>query len=240
MGTVLAAHQPNYIPWLGYFYKMLKCDVFILSDNVQYTDASYINRNLIKTPSGSKWLTVNVATKGAYGQLIKEVKINNALNWNVKHWKMIHQYYSRSPHFPEYENELRWVYQKHWDNLAELNETLIKICCKALNINHVTFIKGSSLNTTSKGTDQIIDECRAVGADTYLSGYGASNYMDEEKFKKAGITLKYYDFQHPVYRQLWGDFIPNLSILDLLFNAGKKASSILQGASRLPSPSSSI
>jgi hypothetical protein len=234
MSTTLAAHQPNYIPWLGYFYKMLNCDIFILSDNVQYTHTSYIQRNIIKTSSGSKWLTINVQAKGTDGQPISAVKINNDLGWNTKHWTIIRQYYSRSPHFHEYEEEFKAIYEKNWENLADLNETLIKTCCKALNINHIKFVKGSSLNTTTKGTDQIIDECQAVGAQTYLSGYGAINYMEEEKFKKAGITLKYYDFEHPVYRQLWGEFIPNLSVIDLLFNAGEKSLSILQGAHKSP------
>lgn len=230
MSKVLAAHQPNYAPWLGYFYKILNCDIFIITDNVQYTDNGYINRNLIKTANGSKWLTVNVQKKGLNSQIIKDVRINNEPGWKENHWRLICQYYVRSPYFYEYEEDIKNIYGRQWDNLADLNEALIKTCCKLIGIRNVDFIRGSSLNAPGKGTDQIIEECQAVEADTYISGYGGAKYIEEDKFKKAGITLKYYDFLHPVYRQLWGDFIPNLSTLDLIFNAGRKSLSILENA----------
>jgi len=230
MSRVLAAHQPNYVPWLGFFYKILKCDIFLISDNVQYTKNSFINRNLIKTPNGKKWLTVNVQKKGIKDKAIKDVKINNETGWRDYHWHIIRQSYTRSPHFNDYAQEIASVYQNYWQNLFELNESLIKICCKILGIHNLDFIRGSLINAPGKGTDQIIEECRATGADTYISGYGGARYMEEEKFTRAGIKLVYSDFEHPTYRQLWGDFVPNLSVLDLIFNAGFKSANILHNA----------
>jgi len=225
---VAAIHQPNYLPWLGYFYKVINCDVFVFLDSVQYTKNSFINRNKIKTPQGAIWLTVGVLSKGKYGQLISETKINNDISWSKNHWKSVSQAYSRAPYFDNYEKYLAGIYQKHWEYLADLNETLIKANCDMLAITNVQFIKASDLNVSGTGTELLINICKEVEADTYLSGFGGVKYMEEDKFRESGIELKYYSFEHPVYHQLWGDFIPNLAIIDLLFNEGERSLQILK------------
>lgn len=234
--TIVAIHQPNYLPWLGYFNKMARSNIFVLLDNVQYTKNGFINRNQIKTPQGASWLTVGVLTKDRYGQLINEVKINNSLPWNSTHEKSIAQNYSQAPYFRNYISFLEDIYHRKWGRLADLNETLIKVMCEILAIRNVKFIRASELKVSGQSTELLVNICKAVGADTYLSGPSGSKYMDEELFKKDGISLRYSDFKHPTYRQLWGDFIPDMSIIDLLFNEGEKSLDILLGAS---SPSDS-
>jgi hypothetical protein len=232
MEKVVAIHQPNYLPWLGYFYKLMHSNIFVYLDNVPYEKNGYTNRNLIKTAQGTQWLTVGVLTKGHFGQAINELKINNNIDWNTNHWKSIMQNYSHAPFFNYYKEEFNTIYKQKWDSLAVLNEILILTCCKMLKITNVEFIRASSLNTSGKSTELLIDICHKVGVDNYLSGFGGAKYMEEDKFIQAGIKISCYDFVHPVYQQLWGNFVPNLSILDLLFNEGENSHNILKRAHR--------
>jgi hypothetical protein len=217
---IVSIHQPNYLPWLGYFNKIANSDVFIFLDSVQYTTKSFINRNKIKTPRGVQWITLPCLSTGRYGQLINEVEIANSKCWDRIHWNMIKGNYAKTPYFQDYKYLFESIYQKEWDNLAELNETLVKLICEILNIKNVKFLRASELNISGKSTEMLINICKAVGGDTYLSGNGGKNYMDEQLFEKEGIKLKYSEFQHPVYNQLWGDFVPNLSVIDFIFNEG--------------------
>jgi hypothetical protein len=233
MNKTVAIHQPNYLPWIGYFYKILNCDYFVFLDNVQYEKNSFINRNLIKTANGVQWLTVGVLTKGAKDQLINDVKINNSLSWNDSHWKSLTQNYGKCRYFQAYAEELENIYRVKWDSLAELNESLISFCCKALNIENVNFIKASSLNASGKSTDLLANICLALGGNTYFSGNGGAKYIVERKFEEAQIVVKYSDFQHPSYFQKWGEFVPNLTILDLLFNEGEQSASIIRNSHKI-------
>ena len=217
---IVSIHQPNYLPWLGYFHKIANCDVFVSLDNVPYTKNSLINRNKIKTQHGARWITLSVLTKGHCGQLINDVKINNNVPWSKIHWKRLEANYAKAPHFQEYKDQFESIYQENWQTLTDLNETLLKLICEILCIKNIKFIRASELGVCGKSTALLVDICKAVGADTYLSGFGGKKYMDEELFGKEGIQLKYSGFQHPVYNQMWGDFIPNLSVIDFIFNQG--------------------
>ena len=224
---IVGIHQPNYLPWLGYFYKVAQSDVFVFLDNVQYSKNSIINRNKIKTPKGAAWLTVGVLAKGRFGQLINEVEINNATSWSHVHEKSISQNYSKTPYFKKYNDFLAAIYHRRWEKLVDLNEALIELNCDLLGIKSVKFIRASELNVSGQSTELLINICKAVGGDTYLSGFGGKEYMDENAFAQAGISLRYYDFEHPTYNQLWGEFIPDLSIIDLLFNEGERSMEVL-------------
>ena len=224
---IAAIHQPNYLPWLGYFYKIARSEVFVFLDNVQYGKNNIINRNKIKTAQGAAWLTVGVLSKGRLGQLIKDVDINNDTSWRRTHEKSISQNYSKAPYFKKYKDFFEDIYYKQWEKLVHLNEALIKLNCDLLGIRDVKFIRASELSISGQSTELLINICKAIGADTYLSGFGGKKYMDEKAFEQASISLSYYDFDHPTYNQLWGEFIPNLSIIDLLFNEGGKSLEIL-------------
>lgn len=227
---IVAIHQPNYLPWLGYFYKVANCDTFVLLDNVQYVKNGFMNRNMIKTPQGAIWLTVGVLTKDRFGQLIKEVEINNAMLFASSHEKSIYRNYSKAPYFKKYKTLFEDIYHRKWERLVDLNEALIKALCQILCITGVKFVRASELNTTGHSTELLIEICKAVSADTYLAGPSGKKYMDEGLFEREGIGLRYSDFEHPTYRQLWGDFIPNMSIIDLIFNEGERSLDILTGA----------
>ena len=227
---IVSIHQPNFLPWIGFFSKVLQSDVFVLLDNVQYTKNSFINRNRIKTPQGVKWLTVPVRTKARFGQLIKEVEINKNVDWRQQHLKTLEMCYKRSKFFGLIFKNITDIYYKcSWSNLAVFNIELLNWLFSLLEIN-TKIILASQLNVKGKGTDLLINIVKAVNGDTYLSGFGGVNYQNEELFKINGIKLRYYEFSHPIYPQLWGDFVPNLSIIDLLFNCGPSFSrDILMG-----------
>jgi len=235
---IVAIHQPNYIPWLGYFYKIANCDIFVLLDNVQYNKNGFRNRNKIKTSQGTAWLSVGVLTKGCYGQLITEVEINNNVTWSSIHEKTISQNYSRAPYFKKYKAFFEDVYHRKWERLVDLDEALIKVIYEILVIKGVKFIRASDLNTSGQSTELLVNICKAVGADTYLSGPSGQKYMDEGLFVREGLSLRYSDFKHPSYSQLWGDFIPNMSIIDLIFNEGEKSLEILMGTGSSSAPRS--
>lgn len=214
--NIVSIHQPNFIPWLGYFYKIKKSDIFVFLDNVQFSKNSYQNRVKIKSSQGAIWLTVPVMQ--SFGQLTKDVKINNKEPWREKHLKTIEMNYKRSKYFkPVYEILNQVYYKKEWDLLTELNIEFINKISQYLSIETKT-IRSSSLNVDGKSTDLLINIIKELHCFTYFSGKGAVNYQDEDKYKENDITLVYTDFRHPVYPQLWKEFVEGLSIIDMLFN----------------------
>lgn len=230
---ILSAHQPNYLPYIGFFHKVAGCNVFAIWDTVQFVKRGtfgWVNRNKIKTHNGGIWLTVPVLTKGKYHQLIIDTLINNDLPWQKKHWHSIYLNYKDAPYFDDYSDFFEEIYdKKKWERLAEVSEVIINYTAKKLRIT-TKIIRCSDLKLKSHGTDLIIDACKKVGADTFLSGVHGKDYLEEEKFKKNDIKLIYQDFKHPRYRQLHGPFIENMSIIDLLFNEGDNSLKIIRNA----------
>lgn len=216
---IAAIHQPCYIPWLGYFHKIAGCDLFVFLDSVQYAKNSLTNRNRVKTASGWCWLTVPVQRKSLTDTKICEVEVSNATDWGERHWRTLKQNYAKAEHFDEYRSFFQEALSTRWVHLAELNKYMIRGVCSLLGL-EARFVDSSSLDAQGEKTELLVNICREVGADTYLSGRGAKGYMVEERFREAGIALKYQDFVHPEYRQLYGPFIPSLSIVDMLFNEG--------------------
>ncbi len=226
---IVAIHQPNYLPWIGYFHKMEKSDIFIILDDGQYAKNQVANRNKIKNAKGWIYLTVPVLIKGHFGQLTSEVMIDNHINWRKKHWKSILYNYKNSEYFDEYSDFFEDLYQQEWDKLIDLNEYIIKNIAEMIGI-QTEFIRSSTLNVKETSTKRLLDIVKAVGGDTYLSGAGGKDYMDEEMFASNGVILIYQDFRHPTYRQVFGEFVPKMSIIDLLFNEGPRSHDIIRGA----------
>lgn len=212
-------HQPAYIPWLKYFHKIAKSDIHVFLDDVEYSKNNLFNRNKIKTAQGEAWLTIPIKYKS--DNLIYETKIDNNSNWRKKHWKTIKLNYSKTPYFKEYANIFEKFYSQDYEHLSDLTIAINKAIAKLLGIK-VKFIKSSELKVEGAKNEKLINLCKAVGADTYLSGQGAKAYMDKDLFLSNGIKVNYQEFLDPIYEQLWGDFIPNLSIIDFLFNCGKE------------------
>jgi hypothetical protein len=220
-----AIHQPNFIPWLGYFYKIAHCDVFILLDDVQFSKNSFINRNKIKTSQGEHWLTLPVITSGKSGQLINETILLEKELYIKKNLNSIRLNYTKSPFFEIYFYDFQEILQSAGPLISDLNIQLILWICKCLNI-HTPMLKSSELNIDPylDSTKRLIAICETVNCNSYISGAGAVKYQDEELFSLNQIELTKSRFAPPVYNQLWKDFIPSLSVIDTLFNCGEETS----------------
>ncbi|UCG69084.1 MAG: WbqC family protein [Thermoplasmata archaeon] len=229
MVMIVAIHQPNYIPWIGYFHKIYNSDIFVFLDDVQYPKGQLVNRNKIRTAAGETYLNVPVLTKGFSKQLINEVQIDNHVNWRKKHWKSIFYNYNKAQYFDSFSPFFKELYKKEWEKLCELNEYIIKNITEMMGI-ETSFIRSTELDIEGKSTERLVNIVMAVGGDTYLSGTGAKSYTDENMFQENGLNLKYQDFHHPYYNQLFGAFIPKMSIIDMLFNEGKKSLDLIRGA----------
>jgi hypothetical protein len=221
--VTVASHQPNYIPWLGYFYKISRADLFVFVDMVIYPGRSYINRNYIKSASGPNWLTIPVITKGHTGQLIRQVETDNLQGWTDSHLKTLNLNYRRATHFDEVYALLEPLYSRvdgERSSLSEFNISLIRAIAAYLGI-HPEWLLASDLNVSGAKTDLVVEVCSAAGGTTYLAGQGAKAYLEEEKLRDAGLALHYSAFELSTYPQLFGEFVPNLSIIDVLMNCGR-------------------
>ena len=221
---ILGAHQPNYLPWIGFFHKIAQSDKFVLAENVQFSTQSYINRTRIKSADGAAhWLTVPVHS-GDGNLLIKDIRIDNSKNWRKKHWKTIQLNYGKSPYFDRYAPFFESLFSKEWQFLADLNIETITYVCENYSI-RTPLVSDSSLKIDAENpSDRIIQMTKITDCDAYLSGSGASkNYLDREQFSTTGIALKFTAFDHPAYAQRHGKFLQGLSVIDFLFNAADTA-----------------
>jgi hypothetical protein len=223
---ILTAHQPVYLPWLGLFHKIALSDAFCYFDNVQYLKKDWNNRNQIKTQDGPIWLTVPVLSRGYREKKIREIEIDNSTPWRKKHWKSIYLNYKKAPFFSEYADFFEDAYKREWQYLTELNEYMLKWFLKELGI-EVKYYKASEMDLKGHKSDLVLDMCKKLGADLYIFGALGKDYAKEEKFNREGIKIYFQDYKHPVYPQLWGNFLPFMSIIDLLFNCGHKSLEIL-------------
>ena len=225
---IVAVHQPQYLPWIGYFDKMRRADVFCYLDDVQYKKNEWQNRNRIKTAQEWQWLTVPVRYR--FPEKINEVRINNTTNWRKKHLQALITNYSRAPFYKDYISIFEDIFSNEWEFIAELNIHLIERLREALQLQEKTTAISSELDLREEPTDRLIDICEALGADTYLAGQGAAGYMDVERFEKNGLKVITQNIKHPVYPQLFKDFQSHLSIVDLLFNCGSDSLKIISEA----------
>jgi hypothetical protein len=215
---IASIHQPAYLPWLGYFDKISKSDVHIFFDNALYSKKNIFNRNKIKTPLGGIWLTIPLRNKSR-SKFLNEIEIDNSSNWREKHWKTISSNYKKALFFNEYAGIFEELYSMDWKILTDLTMKMNEKICETMGIK-TKFFKSSEFETEGKKNERIISLCKAIGADVYLSGQGAKVYMNDELFHENKITVEYQEFSYPEYHQLWGDFIPNLSVIDYMFNCG--------------------
>ena len=216
---IIGIHQPNFFPWLGYFYKIYYSDMFVFLDNVKYSKNSFINRVEILENSKKVWLTnaINYKSKN----YINKTEIAD-LCWKEKHCSKIKNAYKNSNYFKEIYNVILNILDKVTEkNIADININIIIQLSNILNIK-TDFYRSSKLKIAKKftGDDRLIKIIHFLRGNQYLSGKGAANYQDEEKFKNNKIDLKYSSFQQKKYMQLSDTFIEGLSILDPLFNAG--------------------
>lgn len=224
----VAILQSNYIPWKGYFDLINMVDEFILYDDVQYTRRDWRNRNLIKTPEGTKWLTIPVEVKGKYTQRICDTRIVNT-GWAKEHWKTIQTTYARAPQFRAFESFFGELYlNANQEYLSELNYCFLTAICGLLGIK--TRITRSSDYALSDGkNERLIGLCLQAGANHYISGPAAKSYLDESEFAAANLSLSYIDYGgYPEYEQLYPPFEHGVTILDLIFCKGSEATQYMK------------
>jgi len=216
---ILASHQPNFFPYMGYFYKIAKSDIFVFSDDVKFSNSKtgdMHNYNYIKGPQGKQKITLPVTYRD--GDLMKDVKIFRDDKQTRKIFTAIEQYYSKMPHFEEVYHDIKMILNIGFDRLVDLNVNAIQCFCIKFGI-PTQFELSPGLSSANKDA-RLIDICRHFSADTYLSGSGAAAYHDPDYFERHGVKLIYSDYSPPEYPQRYGDFVPNLSGLDWIFNMG--------------------
>lgn len=220
--------QSNYIPWKGYFDSIAIADDFVIYDDMQYTKRDWRNRNLIKTFSGTKWLTIPVEVKGKFFQKINETKISD-VDWKKEHWNLIQQNYKRAPFFKEYKDYFEELYLNTKSlYLSEINFRFIKSICELLEIN-TRFHFSSDFILEEDSTERLVSICKKLEATDYYSGPAAKAYMEETRFENEKIRLNYFDYSnYPEYKQLHEPFYHSVSIIDLIFNTGVNAKSFLK------------
>ncbi|MCK9614359.1 MAG: WbqC family protein [Candidatus Omnitrophica bacterium] len=210
--------QSNFIPWRGYFDFIDEADLFIYHDDLQYTKGDWRNRNKIKTEKGMAWITVPVSYKTT-NQLIYGTYIDYTQDWTKRIINKLYNYYKDAPYFKVYADVFFAILNSKYKTISELNIHVNNWVMSILGIK--TVIRMSyELNPVGRKTDRIIDILQKVGADTYLSGPSAKNYLEENKFSEHGIALEYKNYEYKEYSQLFGKFEPNVSILDMIFNIG--------------------
>lgn len=232
MGPVIVTiHQPEHMPWLGFFNKVDQADVCVLLNSVQYRKNYFQNRNRIMGSTGPIWLTVPVITKGHMSSTIHNMRINNRVDWARKYWGMLENSYRKHPHFETYAPFFKGVCERDWTLLAQLNEEIIRFFAEQLGV-ATKFLRASDLPVTGSRNELLVAICEYVAADIYLAGQSAPDYLDQSLFQEAGIAIRQHGFRHPHYPQQGADeFQSHLSTADLLFNCGAESLEVIRAGS---------
>ncbi len=226
---LVTIHQPEHLPWLGFFHKMKSADLFVYLDDVQFRKNYFQNRNRILGTNGPQWVTVPVQLQGHTEKTLREMRIDNRNDWKRKYWGSISLSYKKHPYYQDYGQEMEASINESWDELVPLNLRIIELFRRTLDIQTPCVTASSlQLGKVSSSTEHLVRICQAVGASAYLSGPFGREYLDQELFQQAGIDLVFHEFVHPVYPQRQGgDFVANLSTFDLLCNCGVEGGRLL-------------
>lgn len=224
----VAIMQPTYLPWIGYFGLMKSVDLFILLDSVQFSRRSWQQRNQIKAANGPIWLTVPVLSKGKRGQLITEVEIDRSRDFPQSHQKALELNYKKAPHFDTYAPQLLSLLGGDNRYLTDLTLSTILWLRDALGI--TTSVHCSSeFEIVGTKAELLASLCEQVGATEYISPPASKDYLDEsDAFARRGLHLRYFNYTHLEYQQRLGDFLPYMSVVDLLFNCGPESLSLIE------------
>ena len=220
---LVAIHQPNFFPWLGFFDKLKKAEIFIVLDQVQFpkTGGNWTNRARILVQKTPRWLTVPIVRNYHGFRLISEIEINEKIPWRKKMRDTLRCSYAEAPYYQEIIPLLETLINYQTRNLLRFNMHILEVLMHALRMDYAKVRFQSKLHSQGRATDLLISLTKAVGADTYICGGGASEYQENEKFRQNGIKLVFQSFQHPIYNQHQIKlFIPGLSIIDVLMNCG--------------------
>lgn len=220
---IVSIHQPGYIPWPGYFHRLVLSDVHVFFDDVQFEKNGFNNRNRIKAAWGPQWLTVPVLTKGRFGHnLLKDTQIATGQAWRAKHWRTLLQNYCRASHFEAYRSFFEPLYEKPWKWLLDLNIEIIRFVVEAISL-RPRFILASDLRVDGVKSERVLNICLALGATHYISGALGRGYLEVKQLEAAGVSVTFQEYHCQPYPQLHGEFVPNLSMVDILFNCGPES-----------------
>lgn len=227
----VAVIQSNYIPWRGYFDVINDVDLFVFYDDVQYTINDWRNRNKVKTANGVVWLTIPVGNQN--DRRICDVEIRDH-TWARKHWLTIEQSYRRTPGFAEYGSTFKALYERQWSSLSELNQTFIRMIARDILGSETQMVDVRDFTLEGARADRLLQLLKQVGATEYVSGPSARAYLDADYYLREGIRVHWMDYSsYPSYPQLHGPFEPGLSVVDLLMNAGTRATDYIWGHRRV-------
>ncbi len=225
---IATIHQPNFLAYLGLFHKVKHADLFVVYDVAQYVRDRFDNRNQIKGAQGPIWLTVPVPAKDSFKKRFTEVFLPADQSWKKKHLRSLEASYGRAPYFETLFPKIEAIYRQPYEKLAPFCIALIELVMQELRIDTPIVLSSAlDLDLELRSTEMLIEILKKVGATEYLAGPSGRKYMDLSLFEKAGIRCTFQQFVHPTYRQRFGDFVPNLAAIDLLFNEGEAAAAFL-------------
>jgi hypothetical protein len=232
--VIVTIHQPEHLPWLGFFAKMARADLFISLDTVPFRKNYFQNRNRVLGHDGAPaWLTVPVRLQDHLESSIAEVEIAGDGRWRQKYVRTLHQRYARHPHGAPLLSALGAAVERDHTRIAELNDALIEILRDALGVT-TPMVRASTLGGTGTRSELLADLCVRAGADVYLSGPSGRDYLDPRPFEQAGVEVRVHDYDHPTYPQQETDrFISHLSAVDAICNCGPDAGELLRQGSRM-------
>ena len=224
---IITTHQPIFLPWPGFFYKVLCADTIVLLDQVQFPiGRGWMNRNRVKNEQGELWLTVPVWKKGRGKQSIRDVEICDETNWRRRHLRGFRHAYANATYRDDYLPKLESIYALNHQYLVDLNLDLIRLLWDGLGLN-TRLVLQSELDVSGTGSELLASICNALNADTYVTLPIVEKYLDIEMFRSNNIRLDFARFSPPIYPQLWGDFRYNLSCHDMLLNCGPKSRELI-------------
>ncbi len=217
--------QPMFFPWIGLFEQIILADTYVHYDTVQFPiGRSFMNRVQIKTSNGSQWLTMPVKRQGI--QSIDQVEIDYNQPWQDKHIKTLHQNYSKSKFFAEMLDLVSSIYSRNFRYISELNICAIESISRYFDID-CQFISSSEYTFVSSSSELLLDITKSLNGTKYITGHGAKNYLKHSIFEDKGISVEYMDYQKITYPQLYGEFTPFVSIIDLISNLGKDGKRVM-------------
>lgn len=217
--VVFSGHQPNFLPYMGYFYKMYRSDVFVLDDDVQFSPKDYTNRNYINVGGEKHLVTIPITYR--FGDPINKVEISYVKDWQRKLLATLKMNYGKAEHFKDGYSLITDAFSLRFRYLCEMNIWLIEEIAKKFGFGCRIVLASKDVPTNLTKNDRNIYQCEALGGTVYYSGLGGKTYNDEDAYKQHGIELEYSDYTPVVYRQCWHKpFIENLSVLDYIFNCG--------------------
>lgn len=229
---VVTCHQPSYLPWAGLFHKLALADRFVVMDTVDYSPRNWLNRNRLKGQGSAFWLTVPVSFAASPSRALRDIAIDTAPDsgagdWQRSHWRSLQHAYRRAPYWDRYADALEDIYLgATWTSLSELNIALLRYLAGVLGLT-TEFVLASELGWRGRKSELVLDHCRRAAASVYVAGVNGHDYLVEKDFLSVGVSIVYQRYRTPEYRQRYGPFVADLSVVDMVFNEGPESASLL-------------